>query len=235
MRDIRPVAPGVVAAVFLATGMMVGGALAQTPNDEKPGKRVLLLQIFEAGTPKAATDKRLTTVQAVVARKPVSRGKIAASAPPIATNSPARTQIAYSPAPGDAPSEVLPAADTAAPPMPAQPPAPASVEKFGSPVAGGRAIRVISSGTVNEAQLPGAGPLPRANGTAPSDVTETKPPHDIAVVKSDFAELAAAHKQRDDLGDTSGIVQVLAALGGAVAAGSIGWLLIWSTPRRAFG
>ena len=42
-------------------------------------------------------------------------------------------------------------------------------------------------------------------------------------------------QQGSDVGSTSWIMQVLAALGGAVAAGSVAWFLIGSTPQRTYG
>ncbi|MGD0419281.1 MAG: hypothetical protein ABSA68_06865 [Xanthobacteraceae bacterium] len=53
--------------------------------------------------------------------------------------------------------------------------------------------------------------------------------------KSDSMNAVPPPQQGSDVGSTSWIMQVLAALGGAVAAGSVAWFLIGSTPQRTYG
>jgi hypothetical protein len=52
---------------------------------------------------------------------------------------------------------------------------------------------------------------------------------------SDSAGAAVAQTQRAEIGSTSWLLQVMAALGGAVAAGSVAWFLIGSAPQRMYG
>ena len=42
-------------------------------------------------------------------------------------------------------------------------------------------------------------------------------------------------QQPNEVGSTSWILQVLAALGGAVTAGTVAWFLIGGTPQRTYG
>ena len=47
--------------------------------------------------------------------------------------------------------------------------------------------------------------------------------------------VAAAHEDKNPVGSASWIAQVLAALGGAIAAGSVAWFLIGASPQRMYG
>jgi hypothetical protein len=47
--------------------------------------------------------------------------------------------------------------------------------------------------------------------------------------------MAAAHEDENQVGSASWIAQVLAALGGAIAAGSVAWFWIGASPRRMYG
>jgi hypothetical protein len=55
-----------------------------------------------------------------------------------------------------------------------------------------------------------------------------------AAVKADPAGVTVSAAQKADVGSTSWLLQVMAALGGAVAAGSAAWFLIGSAPQRAW-
>jgi hypothetical protein len=48
-------------------------------------------------------------------------------------------------------------------------------------------------------------------------------------------KVATAQPQGGEVGSTSWILQVMAALGGAVAAGSVAWFLIGAAPQRTYG
>jgi hypothetical protein len=56
-----------------------------------------------------------------------------------------------------------------------------------------------------------------------------------AVPAADTATSALAHEQTSNVGTASWIAQILAALGGAVAAGAAAWLLMGSAPQRTYG
>lgn len=231
MLNIRIVTSGaIVPAFLLATGMTVSGALAQTASNETAGKRVLVLQILEPSAAKAPPDARSTRAKPVTKNNVASRSRIRH----------VRLAGKNRPAPPQAPAseEVWPAADAAAaPPTPLQPPAPPAAAQLGE-FAGGHAIQVASLGEVNEIDLPANVALLQANGAPPNGVAEShQPMRDIAdaASKSDFAKVVVAQQRDGDVGSTSWILQVLAALGGAVTAGSVAWFLIGSTPQRTYG
>ena len=54
-------------------------------------------------------------------------------------------------------------------------------------------------------------------------------------MKPDATSAMVAQAQRADVSSTSWFLQVMAALGGAAAAGSVAWFLIGSAPQRMYG
>jgi hypothetical protein len=92
----------------------------------------------------------------------------------------------------------------------------------------GQTVRVASPDDANEIDLATneQGALPAAAPAVKAASTETAAPAD----KSDSA--AAAVSQTSKVGSTSWLMQVMAALGAAVAAGSVAWFLIGSAPQR---
>jgi hypothetical protein len=127
-------------------------------------------------------------------------------------------------------------------PVPQIPPAPQIV----APVAGataselvvdGQTIQVASTDQANEIDLAANDAVVAsdaslgtmiASNAAPTEVTEP-------AVKPDAASAMAAQAQGADVSSTSWFLQVMAALGGAVAAGSVAWFLIGSAPQRMYG
>jgi len=74
---------------------------------------------------------------------------------------------------------------------------------------------------------------PTANHIAPTAATPNDHP---VVAPSQQAALAVpAHQDASAVGSASWIAQVLAALGGAVAAGAVAWFLIGGAPVRTYG
>jgi hypothetical protein len=57
----------------------------------------------------------------------------------------------------------------------------------------------------------------------------------VAAVKPVARAMLAGAFSPDQIGSTSWIAQVLAALGGALAAGIVAWFLIWPFARRTYG
>ena len=67
-----------------------------------------------------------------------------------------------------------------------------------------------------------------ASNAALTEVTEP-------AVKPDATSAMVAQAQSADVSSTSWFLQVMAALGGAVAAGAVAWFLIGSAPQRMYG
>jgi len=111
------------------------------------------------------------------------------------------------------------------------------------------AVRVTSADTLNEIDLAASAPnAPADQPTPTTSVTGSATRIATAAmltpaVASDGAEaqpkpdavVAFARRPRNEVGSTAWILQVMAALGGAVAAGASAWFLIGSTPQRTFG
>jgi hypothetical protein len=67
-----------------------------------------------------------------------------------------------------------------------------------------------------------------AAAATPSDYSAAAPPQQTALA-------APVHRDESAVGSASWIAQVLAALGGAVAAGAVAWFLIGAGPLRTYG
>ncbi len=240
MLNIRIVTAGAIFSAFsLISGLAVSDAEAQTAPAVTAGKPVQLLP----------PTKAKTKPQAKLAAKPVGRTRTASrsrmrphSIVADRKRPHAPAQIAQAPA---LPGGALPAAPTAAlteistamptPPQPAAPPAELAPSEL---VVGGHTVLVASPDDANEIDLaaneagaqPSVAPRDRAAASPPplSDITEAQP-------KSDSARAATAQQRGSEVGSTSWILQVLAAFGGAVAAGSVAWFLIGAAPQRTYG
>ncbi len=70
--------------------------------------------------------------------------------------------------------------------------------------------------------------------TAPS-AAATQSAVATAAPAADTATVARAQEETSHFGSASWIAQILAALGGAVAAGSAAWFLMGSAPQRTYG
>ena len=110
-------------------------------------------------------------------------------------------------------------------------------------VVAGRTVQVASPDEVNELDLAAKDTQPPASN-APSDAASPVPAtNDVAEAGSKSASLTAPPPQpstmparlTSQVGSASWIAKVLAALGGAVAAGSAAWFLIGATPQRTYG
>jgi hypothetical protein len=217
------IASAVVPALLLATAV---GVLAQTAS-APTSKRVVLLRIVEQSAAKVAPNaKMMTTAKPVAKHKFASRSRIRRYA---------RLAGRYHPMQVRTSEEVRPAGDTLAiPPTRLQPPAPPTAEQLGELFVGGHALQVASSAEVNEIDLVANSSLLQLNGAPPNSVAEDNPPtREIVATKSDFANVAVTQRWGADVGSTSWILQVLAALGGAVTAGSVAWFLIGRRPEDA--
>jgi hypothetical protein len=104
-------------------------------------------------------------------------------------------------------------------------------------VVDGQTIQVASADQANEIDLAAndAGVASDASlgpaGARPAVPTEAPE----AAASSKTTRIAFAQTPRAEVGSTSWLLQVLAALGGAVAAGVVAWFLMGSSPQRMYG
>jgi hypothetical protein len=235
MPRIGIVTAGAIVVVFLMmSGITVGSVMAQTAANGTPGQPIQLLPIAQQGkaaAQPAAKSVAKSSVKSRVAlrRKTKALLSVAAArarhhaAPQVADADPA----SRSAAPPDVPTIAA-----AAPQPEAAPPAPA-----GPPVAGDHAAQVAAPAGIKESDLAAPDAAVPVNATLPTVAAATAPSlREVADVtpKSDSANIAAAQRQGSEIGSVSWILQVLAALGGAVTAGSVAWFLIGPSPRRTY-
>jgi hypothetical protein len=155
-------------------------------------------------------------------------------APPASSNSSNNTSNSSWPA---APTAMTADAATLAPvqQMPATPQiaAPAA----GTPselIVNGQTVQVASADEVNEIDL-AAGDASVANAASRGPkLASNTPPSAVAeaAAKSEPTTAALVEAPTPEMGTTSWILQVLAALGGAIAAGAVAWFLMRSAPPR---
>jgi hypothetical protein len=252
MLSIRIVAAGAVAAI--AVVLAVGGATAQTATSEQAGKPLSLLaglrpphqaKTHEAKTHETKTHEAKAIVHAKAAdravkktasRKPSANAairlasrkhnKVAArqsEEPPAQIERPVQT-TASAPPPNSWPvadttlpvTDAMPVADSAT--AASRSAAPDSGLTPSALVVNGQTVQVTSPDQVNEMDL-----ADDNNNAAASHVAFAAP------VQEDASQNASR------VGSASWIAQVLAALGGAVAAGSVAWFLIGFGPVRTYG
>jgi len=217
MLGIRIAAAG--ACILLLSGLTIVGAAAQTAasSTATPGKPLQLLKIFQQSS-KAKAKPHVKIVAKSSAKRAVRIAAGRKTHTHIAAAQRQRPrapeQVASAP-----PSEnSWPAVNSAVPAdvafaPPALQPTAAPTEPAPSQfVVAGQTVQLASPDNVNEIDL----------------TAEAEP-------KSDSMNAVPPPQQGSDVGSTSWILQVLAALGGAVAAGSVAWFLIGSTPQRMYG
>ena len=233
MPNIRFTAAGAV--VLLVSGLAAGSAAAQTATDGTPGKPLQLLKIVEQPNKlktrphphakTAAVKSSRTHIARAEHKRPHAAAQTAA-APAPASASP----VANSSAPTDvAAAEPTLAAQFA--------PAPSALSPSDL-VVGGQTVQIASPDTVNQIDLAASDADPHASTAAPgSAAASTLALNDAAepTTKSDAINSVSAPPPGSPVGSTSWLLQVFAALGGAVAAGSVAWFLIGSAPQRTYG
>jgi hypothetical protein len=241
MSRIRIAAAG--AALLLLSGLTAGGAAAQTATNEPPGQPLQLLRLLHFGAPShEAKVKPRARLLAKSVTKPTAKSgakRLALSATALEKQAPAQanTTAALPPA------SIWPAVN-AVPPIgfAAAEPAASATSTPGEPgpseiVVAGQTVKVASPDDVNEIDLAAndEAATQAGSGSPSAGATGASANADDTAVKqkSDFVRAASA--PRGEVGGTSWLLQVLAALGGAVAAGSMAWFLIGSTPQRTYG
>jgi hypothetical protein len=241
MLRIRTVCAAALTAATLI--LAASGASAQTASSEQPGKPMPLL----AGLTPPHTAKTRTT-KAHEAKtheaKAISHAKVAHKKTAV------RTVRKSAHAPIVAAAQ---ATDAAAPPVNAQDtwPAPAQAEQAqpaqqnnaaasstsdaipasddpNSVVMNGQSVEIASPDYLNDIDRTAGDGLPAASAPAQSDSADAAP-----ASRAVFA--APAHKEGSRVGSVSWIAQMLAAIGGAAAAGTVAWFLIGTGPVRIYG
>jgi len=253
MRNFRVVTRGViVCGCLFASGMFVGGAAAQIA--EPVSGPMQLLQLIKPGKAEAKPHAKLAAKpHTKQAAKPVGKSsaetRIASrkklrSHTMMAERKRHRLQSTVQVAAMPASDNTWPAAPTA---MSADAATLAPVPQIVAPVArpspsqivvDGQTIQVASADDANEIDLAANDASAAASDTSlgaltasNAAMTEVTDP----AVKSDSTSAAVAQAQSADVSRTSWFLQVMAALGGAVAAGSVAWFLIGSAPARMYG
>lgn len=226
MRRIR-----ILTAIAALSIMTVGGAAAQAETNTVPGNPIPLLKIL------AKPEKTKTGIHGKRVGKRMGKTHMAAKTRVLHRSARARP-AAPTPADDDAvPTNVaaVPSAAPPAPPTAASPPSAAASLTEPMPnelVVGGRTVQVTAPDNVNqidEAADPQRVAASAATSAARlSDGAEAEPAAETATV-------ARAQRGRSPVGSASWIMQILAALGGAFAAGSAAWFLIGSAPQRTYG
>jgi hypothetical protein len=259
MGIIRASTAGAVFPALLLAGVTVGSAVAETATWEASSHRVLLLKIVEQGAPGSALNTlsyaRFGTAKAPKRQQLAARRWFRRHTRLAEKHRPEPTKIAQAHA-GEA---IRTAADVAALPIELEaPPHELAVDVHPMQVVSSREVdeidlqrnqpelavdlhpmRVASSRELDEVELQGNQTLMRANSGVASRWAES-----FAAVGnladttgvSEFASVAVAQQLRG--GKPTGaprMLQVLATLSGAAAAGSVAWFLISPMRERRFG
>jgi hypothetical protein len=218
----------IVAAGALVSVMTVGGAMAQTTTGT--GKPIELLQVVtQPDKTKLKSHAKRTIKIKTATKRTGKRHSLAARQRPIHV-----AEAVKAAAPAAAPATVWPDLTPAAAPAnlasaePAPQPAPAATASTPSElVVGGQTVHVVSPDDANE--------IDRADAQNAPSAAATQSGIAVAEPASDTATIARAQAETSHVGSASWIAQVLAALGGAIAAGSIAWFLMGSAPQRTYG
>jgi len=220
----------IVAAGALISVMTVGGAMAQTATDTGAGKPIQLLQVTTQPdkTKSKPHAKRIMKIR-TAAKRTGRRHHLAAERPIHVAE--AAKPAAPAAAPADVWANVTPvtAPATVASAAPAPQLAAAAPESTPSElVVGGQTVHVVSPDDANEIDRAADAQIIPSVAAKQSAVAPAAP-------AADTATIALAHEQTSNVGTASWIAQILAALGGAVAAGAAAWLLMGSAPQRTYG
>jgi len=212
--------------------LAVSGAAAQT--DAAPGKPLPLLQILEKpfkakSEPHRSTARTARTATTRLAKRMTRRHAVMASqeaAPPPSDAAPARTAIETAPA-NIWPQPNLPVVAASAPMAYAPDRSAADGSAPSELVVGGQTVQIARPDAVNDLDRAAEKPDAAEDTALKSDFVQSAP--------SQVMVAAPTQPDASPVGSASWIAKVLAALGGAIAAGAAAWFLIGSTPRRTFG
>jgi hypothetical protein len=166
--------------------------------------------------------------------------QVAETAPPPApANGPApgaaapaaSTSASIWPAVPTAPTEVAAASPTPPASAPANPPNPPKSELD----VGGEKVQLASPNEVNAIDLAANNRAAEANDAASAAAHIPAMSDTAAAAQIPDSMKSAPTPQHAPIGSASWIMQVLAALGGALTAGSVAWFLIGGAPQRTYG
>lgn len=241
------------AVVLFMSGAAVEGALAQTATTEAPGKPLQLLRIIEApARPKAVAHNRIhAALHRVAAVKSAKRHTVVAEAK--AEQSAPTAQDAMPTVSADDADTTAPTSVVAA--QPPTRPAPSLGEPVMGPlVVGNQPVEVASQTDVNALDLAADKTADAPANAAPVNAApeDAAPSYKVAAIsappvavtsdtasKSDSIKASvtapAPEAAQTAVGSPGWIAQVMAALAGAVAAGTIAWFLIGAAPQRTYG
>ena len=220
----------IVAAGALISVMTVGGAMAQTATDTGAGKPIQLLQVATQPdkTKSKPHAKRIMKIR-TAAKRTDRRHRLAAERPIHLA------EAAKPAAPAAAPADVWANATPVTAPATVASAAPAPQLAAAAPeltpselVVGGQTVQVVSPDDANEIDRAADAQIAPSVAPTQSAVATTAPAADTVTV-------ARAQEETSHVGSASWIAQILAALGGAVAAGSAAWFLMGSAPQRTYG
>jgi hypothetical protein len=240
MLRIRIVSAGVVAA--LAVALAASAATAQTTTNSPVGKPLSLLAgLLPSQAIKQQHEKKTHQAKVAVHHVKAAHKKLAARtsrkpvAPPAETTAP--SQVADAPAP--TPAQIvnldniwpIPAPNT---PANTAPSADATSATNAAPrsdalsetalVVNGQTVQIAAPDEVNAIDL-----AADDNATKPAATNAAPSAQTVLTTHAD------ADPNDNPVGSASWIAQVLAALGGAAAAGTVAWFLIGSGPQRMYG
>jgi hypothetical protein len=257
MRSFRVfMGSAIVCGCLFASGLFIGGAAAQSA--EPVGLPLQLLRLITPGkSDSTAHVKHAKSAAAESVTKPAAKHSAKAR---LASRKKSRSyfavaerkrrqvesalQAATPPAPPPASDNAWPAApaamtaDAATLAPVQQTPAPPQIvaPTAGTPsalVVNGQIIQVASADEANEIDL-AANDAGVADAVSPGPKLASKAPAIPVAAPAATPEpttAALVETQTPDVSTTSWILQVLAALGGAVAAGTVAWLMMRSAPR----
>jgi hypothetical protein len=240
MQRIRMVSAALIAAIAVT---IAATASAQAATDQAGQPMALLAGLPPPHTakPAAAAKKTATIVKKTAVRKHFAKhAKMTTKYAKLTSKKHYQIAAADTEGPAAAPSTPAPAAavrplaDAAMPAdsAAATPPesAPSDATTPSAVVVGGQTVQVVAPEEVNQIDLTADDQTPTAaarfegQGTMPATQTVLAAP-----VHEDGSQNAGP------LGSASWFAQVLAALGGAFAAGTVAWFLIGSGPVRTYG
>ena len=223
------------ALVALAVALAIGGACAQTAASGPSGKPLPLLaglppphdsKVTAHARTAARTNKKAVKKLAAEADNKLAARKHHAIAAADSTAQPAPGAAAPTAWPVP---DATPPADIATAPPPDNAP-PDNAPQMSAVMVGGETVQIASPNQINALDLAADNTLTQTPAAAPADHADAAPAAQTVLA-------APLHQDAgpDAVGSTSGIAQVMAALGGAIAAGAVAWFLIGSGPVRIYG
>jgi hypothetical protein len=251
MLRFRAVTAGAV--VLFMSGAAINGAIAQSATADAPGKPLQLLRIIELpARPKAVPHNRIhAALHRVAALRSARRHTVVAEAK--TEQSAPTAQDAMPTMSADDADTTAPTGFAAAEPA-AQPARPSPEPAIGPLIVGNQTVEIASQNDVNALDLAADKAADAPANAAPVNATpdDAAPSYKMAAMSAPAAAVVSDTASKSDsikasltapapettqtaVGSPGWIAQVMAALAGAVAAGTIAWFLIGAAPQRTYG